>query len=179
MKKSILSFTLLSFSFGGAYALPNGAPVCSVEPDFSNITGMGSRTRNQNPGGYSVTAPSNYSPGQTIDITVSGPQFTGIMFTVVDSNDVSVGTFAPDVGTNSCDQASMAITHSTGFGNQTSRTIQWTAPNSDVGTVYVEGYVLSGSRGQTQSQEFFRLIRDDGAGVIEGPVDLIFANGFE
>ena len=179
MKKTFLSLTLLSLSFSAAHALPNGAPICTVEADFSNITGMQGRTRNENPGGYSVTAPASYSPGETIDLTVSGPQFTGIMFAVVDSNGNNVGTFAPDVGTNSCDGASMAITHSSGFGNQTSRTLEWTAPNSDVGTLYVEGYVLAGARGDQGNQEFFRLVRDDGAAVIQGPPDAIFADDFE
>jgi len=161
------------------HALPNGATVCSVDADCANITGMQSRTRNQNPGGYSVTAPASYSPGETIDITVSGPQFTGIMFTVVDGNDTSVGTFSPDVGTNSCDNGSMAITHANTFGDQTSRTLSWTAPNSDAGTLYVEGYILSGERGQQGNQEFFRLVRGDGAAEIQGPPDIIFADGFE
>ncbi|WP_395373711.1 reeler domain-containing protein [Marinicella sp. W31] len=179
MKKTLISLTLLSLSFSAAHALPNGAPICSVEADFSNITGMGSRTRNQTPGSYIITAPATYTPGETIDITVSGPQFTGIMFAVVDDNDNNVGTFSPDVGTNSCDGASMAITHSSSFGNQMSRTLEWTAPNSDVGTVYVEGYVLAGARGDQQNQEFFRLVRDSGAAVIEGPPDVIFEDGFD
>lgn len=184
MKKIIIGAMVFSFlNYNTAEALPTGAPVCDVLDNFSNITGMQDRPRNQNPGPFNVSSNvSNYTPGQSVDITISGPTFAGVMFSVVDENGDRVGSFSLDSSVTNCDNGALSITHNDTFGSVMTKTLTWNAPNSDIGTVYVLGYVLRGTRGNASSQEFHRFVRSDNSAIsIDGPAgnDIIFVTGFE
>jgi hypothetical protein len=64
------------------------------------------------------------------------------------------------------------------FGNVTSYTLFWIPPATNVGPVYVEGYILKGERGITNTQEFYRFVKDDSNPVVIKSRD-VFTNGFE
>jgi len=180
-----------SFGFSGSvYAFGSGAGTCTVVDDFSTITGMQSRTRNQNTGGYELNSPvSTYNSTEHVEITLSatgsGDQavFTGVVVSVVDDNNVQVGTFDFNSETEIRDcggSAMMAATHTSTHGSVMSRTLFWIPPAQSVGDVHILAYVLSGSRGDQSSQQFYRLVQNDGAVTLtEGAGDVIFANGFE
>ncbi len=165
----------------GAFA--SGSGTCEIEPDFSTITAMGSRTLNQNPGPFLLeTDVSTYGPNDPIQVTLSGAAHTGVVVTAVDAAGTHVGTWTPD-GTTSitgpwsldCDGA--AITHTTGYGTQTSHTFAFTAPASSAGPIYFEAYVLSGSRGDPEGQAFHRFVRDDATApaIVSAGVDSVRA----
>ena len=180
MKTPIWAITgILLFIEPTAHGFAGGAGTCEVTANFSTITSMNSRTRNENPGNYTVTSNmETYTPGQSLDLTLAGPTFTGVMFSVVDGSGTAVGTFGTDAQVRGCNGTGMSVTHTSGFGSVMSKTLTWTAPATDVGPVYVLGYVLSGTRGNTASQEFFRFVRDDDSALEILPPD-IFTDGFE
>ena len=164
----------------------NGSGTCVVDANYSSITGMNDRFRNNNHGAYIVTPNlSEYLPGQVVELTLAGPEFTGLMFTVVDANGNNVGTFAPEAnfvhecnGANPTNPPAAAVTHMSSFGNLTSYTLFWIPPTQNVGTVYVLGYVLKGQRFNTAQQEFFRFVRDDNS-AISIQSGIVFSSGFE
>lgn len=178
-----LSLNYQVFAFG------SGAGTCDVVADFSTITGMKSRTRNENTGGYVLSSNvSTYNPFEHVELTLTatGPEnqstFTGIVVSVVDEKGTKIGTFNFDEETEIRDcggSAMMAATHTSDHGSVGSRTLFWIPPSELVGDVYVLAYVLSGERGNTSSQQFYRLVKDDGALVLTEGTDLIFLNGFE
>lgn len=172
----MLGFPSFVLAFG------SGAGTCDVVADFSTITAMGSRPRNQNPGSYVMTSSSSvYNSTDFIELTISGPTFTGVVVSVVDENGIKVGTFdfATETEVRDCDGSAMAATHTTQHGSVNSRTVFWIPPIEPVGPVYVLSYVLSGTRGMTTSQEFYRFVRDDDSALVLTPSDVIFASGFE
>jgi len=184
MSKTKFIFSLSVFlAHGQLFAFAGGAGTCVVVADFSTITAMASRTRNETPGPYSVTANvAAYEPGAAVELTLSGPTFTGVMFNVVDETGTPVGTFSTDAGTRECaGGGGMSITHNAQFGNNMTTTLTWNPPAQGVGTVYVLGYVLSGIRGMISSQEFYRFVRDDNSALVleQLDTDLVFTNGFE
>lgn len=161
------------------WAFASGAGTCTVVANFSTITAMGSRTRNETPGPYSVTSDvSAYLPGVPVTLTLNGPTFTGVMFSVVNSAGSRVGQFDVSSGVRDCDGTGLSLTHNADFGSVTSRQLIWHPPATDVGPVYVLGYVLSGTRGMPVSQEFFRFVRNDDS-ALELPFDQLFVDGFE
>ena len=167
-----LFFLLLLLSTLNVSAFSSGAGTCEVTADYSTITAMTSRRRNFTNGPYVVTTNSDqYNQGTPIEITLSGPSFIGIMFTVVDESGQNVGTFATDgnvihdcAGSSQTNPPSQAVTHGTNF-NMTSYTLFWNPPANSVGKVYILGYVLKGTSGNTTTQEFFRFVRDDNSAV--------------
>ncbi|MCX7553568.1 hypothetical protein OS175_06725 [Marinicella sp. S1101] len=169
-------------------AFASGAGTCDVVANFSTITGMQSRTRNQNTGGYVLSSNvSEYNVFEHVEITLTatgaGNQatYTGIVISVVDGKGQKVGTFNFDDETEVRDcggSAMMAATHTSSHGNVGSRTLFWIPPTEPVGEVYVLAYVLSGARGNQSSQEFYRLVRNDGA-IIITESDVIFLNSFD
>ncbi len=176
----MLVFPQMVLAFGG------GSGTCVIDQNFNSITGMDSgmfnRRRNFEAGPYTVTSNfSHYSPNTPVELTIAGPEYAGILFTVVDEMGNNVGNF--DLNTNivhAC-QGSMAIvTHSgtSDFGNMTSYTLFWMPPSTNVGRVYVLGYVLKGARGDLPSQEFYRFVRDDNSAISINAND-VFSNGFE
>ena len=166
-----LNVLLLLVSVNGI-AYPSGAGTCLVTADYSSITAMILRRRNLTNGPYVVTTnTSQYNQGTPVGITISGPSFIGIMFTVVDEFGQNVGTFAADgnvihdcAGSNQTNPPSQAVTHGSNF-NMTSYTLFWNPPANSVGKVYILGYVLKGIRGAPTTQEFFRFVRDDNSAV--------------
>ncbi len=163
-----------------AWAFGTGAGTCDVVADFSTITGMQNRIRNQNNGSYQLTSnTAYYNNSDFVEITLSGPTFTGIVVSVVDENDNKVGTFDFNSETeiHNCMGNAMAATHTNTHGNVTSRTLFWIPPIEPVGNVYVLSYVLSGTRGNTASQQFYRFVKGDGAVMLQS--DLIFADNFD
>ncbi len=189
LMRYLLLFLLLGFS-GLSHGFGSGAGTCTVTADFSTITSMFSRTRNQNTGGYELSSPSStYNATDHVEITLTATGeddqavFTGIVVSVVDDNDVPVGTFDFNSETQVRDcsgSAMMAATHTNSHGSVMSRTLFWIPPMSAVGDVYVTAYILSGERGDQASQQFYRIVKDDGALVLSpGDNDVIFLNGFE
>ena len=170
---SLLINTHLSYGFS------SGAPICEVFADFDNITGMTNRLRNSNPGDYTVTSNvSEYNVFEHVELTISGPTFIGLMFTVVDSNGNNVGMFSPDSQVDNCNGNAMSITHSQSLGLIT-KTLFWIPPENLVGNVYIEGYVLSGVSGNIPSQSFYRFVRDDLSALELTESDVLFLNGFD
>jgi hypothetical protein len=160
-------------------ALPTGAPICDVVADYSNITGMQNRTRNPNSGTYQLTANvSEYTTFEHVEITVSGESFLGLMFTVVDSLGNKVGSFSPDTQVRDCGNGAMSITHSDRLG-LTEKTLFWIPPSESVGPVYVLGYVLEGTQGDGNNQNFYRFVREDGTALELLQSDVLFRNGFD
>lgn len=180
---SVLLFTDQVMAFG------SGAGTCDVVDDFSTITSMFSRTRNENTGGYELSSNvMSYNPFQHVELTLTatGPgdqsQYTGIVVSVVDEKGEKVGTFNFDDENEIMDcggSAMMAATHTSSHGSVSSRTLFWVPPSELVGDVYVLAYVLSGQRGNQSSQEFYRLVRNDGALTLAENNDVIFLSGFE
>ncbi len=167
-------------------AFSGGSGTCAIDADYVSITGMSSRFRNSNHGDYTVTSSlSEYMPGQVVELTLAGPTFTGLIFTVVDENGNNVGTFESEAnivtectGNNTTTPPAAVVTHLSGFGNLTSYTLFWISPAQNVGKVYVLGYVLKGARGNQAQQEFFRFVRDDDSALSIASV-VVFSNGFE
>ncbi len=179
--------TLASFLlFSQVFAFSGGAGTCVIDANYASITGMTDRFRNLNHGSYTVTSNLlEYIPGQVVELTLSGPTFTGLMFTVVDASGNNVGTFEPEAnfvhectGANPTNPPAAAVTHLSTFGNLTSYTLFWIPPAQDVGTVFVLGYVLKGQRFNTAQQEFFRFVRDDNSALSINS-GILFSNGFE
>jgi len=159
--------------------LPSGSPICNVFADYSNITAMTDRDRNFNSGEYSLTSNvSEYNVFEHVELTISGPTFIGLMFTVVDSNGQNVGQFSPDSQVDGCNGNAMSITHNQDFGSN-SKTLFWIPPDNLVGDVFVEGYVLSGMLNDRDSQSFYRFVRDDQSALELTESDVLFSNGFE
>ncbi len=178
MKKYLLLLALFG-AVESAQALPSGAPVCDVFANFSNITGMQNRTRNQNPGTYQLTANvSEYNTFEHVEITIAGDSFLGLMFTVVDDQGNKVGSFSPDTQVGNCDGNAMSVTHSERLG-LTSKTLFWIPPAEPVGSVYILGYVLEGAAGTGSAQNFYRFVRDDGSALELTQSDVIFLSTFE
>lgn len=185
MLKKIVTLAALSLSLH-TQAFSSGAGTCVVDADYNSITAMADRFKNFNHGSYTVTPNvSEYLPGQVVELTLAGPEFTGLMFTVVDENGNNVGTFAPEAnfvhectGANSTNPPAAAVTHLSSFGNLTSYTLFWIPPTQSVGKVYVLGYVLKGQRFNTAQQEFFRFVRDDNSALSINS-GILFSNGFE
>ncbi len=181
MRYLIISILLFGQA-NSAFAFPSGAGTCDVVADFSTITAMGTRTRNQTPGPYVLTSDSPvYNNTDFVELNISGPVFTGIVVSVVDENGTKVGTFdfATETEVRDCDGAAMAATHTSQHGDVMSRTVFWVPPAESVGTVYVLAYVLSGQRGMQASQEFYRFVRDDASALAIMPSDVIFASNFD
>ena len=188
MQNLVVFMVFLVFS-SSVLAFGSGAGTCDVVSDFSTITGMQSRVRNQSTGGYELSSNINsYNPFQHVEITLTATglddqsKFTGIVISVVDEQGAKVGTFNFDDETQIRDcggSAMMAATHTSSHGNVNARTLFWVPPNELVGNVYVLAYVLSGERGNISSQEFYRLVRDDGAITLLADNDVIFINGFD
>lgn len=180
-----LLFFVLLLATLNVSAFSSGAGTCVVDQDYVSITAMQDRRKNFNKGSYSVTTNTGYYVKDTpMEITISGPDFIGIMFTLVDENGQNVGTFAPDnniihecTGANPTTPPSAAVTHASGF-NMTSYTLFWIPPTTNVGTVYILGYVLKGTLNNSATQEFYRFVRDDNSAVSLYARD-VFTNGFE
>ncbi len=185
MLKKIVTLAVLSLSLQ-VYAFSGGSGTCVIDANYASITAMTDRFKNFNHGTYTVTSNvTEYIPGQVVELTLAGPIFTGLMFTVVDENGINVGTFAPEAnfvhectGANPTSPPAAAVTHLSSFGNLTTYTLFWIPPAQSVGTVYVLGYVLKGERFNTAQQEFFRFVRDDNSAlsIISG---ILFSSGFE
>ncbi|MEN1727625.1 MAG: Reeler domain-containing protein [Pseudomonadota bacterium] len=162
-----------------AIGFSSGSPVCDVEANFGNVNGMLNRQRIFSAGPYvaNIDVP-GYTPGVPIDIEISGPRFLGLMVTVVDAQGNKVGTFSGATNIRNCGGA-MAVTHSTRL-NDTTKTLTWNPPAVEVGTVYVEAYILEGAPGGGASQVFYRMVLDDGSALaIDLDNDTIFKNRFE
>ncbi len=178
MRHAVYVALLCLFPSSAAWAFPGGAGTCTVVADFQTITAMASRQRNETPGPYSVTSSTlDYQPGVPVTLTLNGPTFTGVMFSVVDEAGTPVGTFDVSAGVRDCDGSGMSLTHTDTFGSVMMRNLVWNPPVTNVGSVYVLGYVLSGTRNMIPSQEFFRFVRDDDS-ALEITSD-IFTDGFE
>ncbi|MFK8012503.1 MAG: reeler domain-containing protein [Marinicellaceae bacterium] len=170
---------LLLFAVNSSYALPSGAPVCEVFANFDNITGMTNRVRNTNTGDFTVsTNMPEYNTKDPVEITISGTDILGLMFTVVDSNGNSVGQFSPDSQVDGCGGNAMSITHSQVLGTN-SKILFWIPPETPVGSVFIEGYVLSGITMNPSSQNFYRFVSDDNSAFELLSADDIFSSGFE
>ena len=177
--KRLLSLVLLVLSVPTIQALPTGAPICEVLADYSNITGMQNRTRNPNSGTYQLSSEvSEYNTFEHVEITISGDSFLGLMFTVVDEMGNQVGEFSPDTQVRDCGNKAMSITHSSQLG-LTSKTLFWIPPSEGVGTVYVLGYVLEGTQGDGNNQNFYRFVREDSSALELPQSEVIYRNGFE
>ncbi|MCF6317966.1 MAG: hypothetical protein L3J83_01625 [Proteobacteria bacterium] len=181
MNKIILVFIFILIKPNLLFAWSSGSGTCDIDANYASITAMSSWFRNPNKGSYVVETNSPYyTPNQIVEITLSGPTFTGILFKVVDENNNAVGTF--DTNANSvimCNGSmAMVLTHNGSFVNSTSYTLFWIAPDNIVGKVYILAYVLKGTRGSTATQEFFRFVRDDDSAVSISP-NVVFSNGFE
>ncbi len=164
----LISIILITLSYSSdVQAFSSGAGTCFVVADYSNITAMQNRVRNPNSGSYTITSNSpNYSSSQPIELTISGPVFTGIMVQLVDENGVSVGSFdTNDSQVVDCQGSALSVTHSTAHGNVMTRSVFWIPPAESVGTVYVQAYILSGTRGNQRSQQFYRFVRDDDSAI--------------
>jgi hypothetical protein len=180
------AIAILLFLTTKSLAFSSGSGTCVIDEDYKNITLMTDRFRNFNSGTYQVVPNMpEYTAGQPVELTISGPEFTGILFTVVDESGNNVGTFDPEanfvnecVGANPTTPPAAAVTHLSSFGNLTSYTLFWIPPNSNVGKVYVLGYILKGARFDTGSQEFFRFVRDDDSAISLNAQD-VFTNSFE
>ncbi len=168
-----LSFVSNVMAFG------SGSATCDVVADYSTITSMNDRVRNPNSGNYEMTSNTPFYNGeQHVEITIEGPTFTGVLIEVVDDNGDNVGTFSPDPEIRTCDGSAMSATHTNVHGNVSSRTFFWVPPENAVSNVYVLAYVLSGVRGNRDSQQFFRFVREDDS-ALTIVSDAVFVNGFE
>ncbi|MFC3193774.1 Reeler domain-containing protein [Marinicella sediminis] len=177
----VVVFILVAGCTGQVWGFGTGAGTCDVVADFSTITAMGSRNRNQHTGPFTLVADTAfYNSTDFVEITLSGAPFTGIVISVVDENGSKVGTFDfnSETQVQECDGNAMAVTHTSTHGSVSNRSMFWIPPAEPVGTVYVLAYVLSGQRGDQGSQQFYRFVRDDlSAVVIQSEV--IFAAGFD
>lgn len=179
MLKCFLVFFGFIFFPISVMAYGHMAGTCDIDQDFSSIYAMQDRVRNQNHGSYSVTSNMDtYISGQPVELTISGPDFTGIVFAVVDGNGNRVGTFDTNSGVVTDCLSTFAISHTASFGSVSSYRLFWIPPISNVGEVYVLGYVLSGSRGNSSSQQFYRFVRDDNSAISLNS-EIIFGNSFE
>jgi hypothetical protein len=186
LKRGVLNMRILVICVvmawsGSGWGFGTGAGTCDVVADFSTITAMNSRTRNQTPGPFSLSADSGfYINSDFVEITLSGPAFTGIVVSVVDENGTKVGTFDFNNETeiHNCGGNAMAATHTNTHGSVTSRSLFWIPPAEPVGPVYILAYVLSGQRGDQANQQFYRFVRDDESAVTLLS-DVIFGSGFD
>lgn len=173
---TILMQVLISYP-ANAYASIAGT--CEINANYSSDFAVMNRYLNYSSTGYNINLNTQfYTKNEVVEITISGPTFTGIVFVVVDENDMNVGTFDSSPGIIQNCQSTVAITHTSSFGNHTSYTLFWVPPENNVGQVFVEGYILKGERGQTMSQEFFRFVKEDVNPVSLMPRD-VFSNSFE
>lgn len=162
-------------------AFPSGSGTAVIDQYYASIDSMKNRTKNFESGPYTVSSNSPYYlANQVIEITIAGPTFTGILFTVIDEQGNNVGTFtevANMVGEFPGTSAKV-ITHQSNFGSVMSYTLLWAPPATNVGKVYVIGYILAGTRGVISSQQFYRFVRDDNS-AISISSDVMLKNGFE
>jgi hypothetical protein len=183
----IITITLLNTL--SALALPGGSATCAIDKDYDSLDGaMNSRTKNNNKGAYNVTSNLLHYGTDVVELTISGPDaFIGLLFTVVDEAGNNVGTFVPENGVSNgsiivheCNGTfpttprAAVVTHGSSFVQSTSYTLFWIPPQSNVGKVYVLGYLL---KGPTQ-QEFFRFVRDDDSAISLHSRD-VFTSSFE
>ena len=183
MKKFSGVFTIiliLNANISGAFS--NGSPVCDVEADYSNNSM--NRPKFQNGGAYTLETNSDfYLFGDFLEITISGPEFTGLVVEVENAAGTRLGTFdfMNEPGIRDCDGGAMSATHTNNHNNQTSRTLFWVPPAGVYEDMYVQAYVLKGTRGNTSAQEFYRFARTD-TGVNNALLlksDVIFTSDLE
>lgn len=165
---------LLAASCGSsAWALPTTATICDVKSDLSNI--VMSRTKNANPGPFAIFGTgSTYTPGQPMNITFAGGNFTGLLIYATDiTNTARYGTItsAPAgfyaMPASECPPAASRISHNSSLAPVvTAAVFGWTAPPTNVGTIYFAAYVLSGTRGSTATQQFYRILPSDSAATL-------------
>ena len=96
----------------------------------------------------------------------------------MDSNGDKVGLFSPDTQVDGCNGNAMSITHTQNLG-LTTKTLFWIPPENLVGSVFIQGYVLSGVSGNSSSQNFYRFVKDDSSALEITQSDVLFLNGFE
>ena len=176
--KASLLVILVFISFNSV-ARPTGAPICDVFANYSNVTGMSDRIRNLNSGPFQLSANvSEYTTFEHVEITITGGDYIGLMFTVEDESGNKVGSFSPDTQVRDCGNQAMSITH-TSAESKANKTLFWIPPSSGVGTVYISGYVLSGTSGNRSSQQFYRFVKSDQTALSLSQSDTVFRNSFE
>lgn len=178
-----LSFLfLLLMNLNDVYALPSASGTCEFDKDYNQFANaMIERRRNLNSGNYTLTANKlNYSIDLPVEITIAGPEFTGIIFIVVDDMGNNVGTFDTSVNLiQSCQNSMAIVTHTSAFQYMTSYTLFWIPPVINVGKVHVVGYILKGRRGDIKSsQEFYRFAKNENSSLSLNSAN-IFDSGFE
>jgi hypothetical protein len=124
-------FLLLAY----AWAHSNGAGTCVVAADMSTVAAM-PYPQTATPGPFALAAsPTTYTPGQVINITVTGPVHGIMLYGWDNSNQAKVGMWnitglsnlqvGPPQG---CANVVEALSHSAPL-NLTTLSIPWTAPN--------------------------------------------------
>lgn len=102
---------------------------------------------------FSISVPSSYKPGQTLDVTVSfentSAPILGFEITAVDASNNKAGTFASKDETTQAESYDNLYAAHTKIGTaESSWTVQWTAPTSDVSgpiTFYAAGNEANGN----------------------------------
>ena len=181
MLRLSLLFLFLT-SLNDVLALPSTSGTCEFDKDYNQFgNSMEERRRNRNSGNYTLTANMlNYTTNFPIEITIEGPEFTGIIFIVVDDMGNNVGSFDTSVDLiQSCEDTVAVVTHTSNFEYMTSYTLFWLPPAINVGKVHVVGYILKGRRGDTKSsQEFYRFAKNENSSLSLNSVN-VFDSGFE
>lgn len=190
MLKFLLFCSLFLVVTSKVYGYPGGSATCEINASYSGVFLMTDRYRNNNSGTYNVSANNPYYvKNEEIELTITGPQFIGIVFAVEDDAKNIVGTFNIDSSTiRDCNTASgsSVVTHTNSSENNNfvwngtvSYTLKWIPPALNVGMIHVTGYVLKGSRiSNNPPQEFFRFVQDDGSALSIQSRD-VFTSGFE
>jgi len=184
MIKVFVFFIFIAIIPQCTFANASGAGTCVIDEDYVSITGMNSgmfdRRRNFESGPYSLASNMPlYFANTPVEITIAGPDFTGILFAVVDEQDTNVGSFDSSTGLiHDCNGSIALVTHSSSFGDMISYTLFWIPPVENVGKVTVVGYILKGNRGDIGSQEFYRFTKNE-ASTLSLNSNAIFNNGFE
>lgn len=168
MIKINLLLVSLFFIVLQAEAYSGGTGNCNINANYSPDFDVMARRLNYNSGDYSlVLNTSFYTFNSAIEITINGPTFTGIVFTVVDGNDNNIGSFVADQAyirncTGLGSSGSAIVTHisNTNLENMSTYTLYWLPPANYSGELYVEGYILKGVRGGS-NQEFYRFVKED------------------
>ena len=128
---------------------PDGRTGSPVDGKTCNDDCHTSYTLNSGPAAFSISAPSSYTSGETLSITVSFSNSNttkhGFELSVLDANNSNVGTFS-SVDSNTQTSDGKYIKHTSAGTGNASWNVQWAAPSSEVQevTFYAAGNEANG-----------------------------------
>ncbi|KAI8617162.1 hypothetical protein BC830DRAFT_1080073 [Chytriomyces sp. MP71] len=135
-------------------ALPNGSPICDIYSSAAAIASSGMQPQSQIPAGtYTVTADAEfYLPNQKVTLTMTGPDFRGILFYAAPKMDptAQVGSFEVPAGMqnnanvcNNSETPNSSLTHTARNSDYAgSQTFTWIAPPQSHGEIHFHAVIL-------------------------------------